>query len=119
MHLNTLESNKAFQPNSIPVGIFLTIRRNDSEWKWATCPREYSQRRASSATLSHVALKLIFTCLTGEGPSELRPVELDVVAAAGRPVGGPGFVSVSFTFPCRLARCLLDACSDLRWNFSL
>ena len=49
----------------------------------------------------------VSTCLAGEGPSEVCPVELDEVAAAVMSVGGSGAFSMSFTFLCRLARCSL------------
>ena len=61
----------------------------------------------SSAALSPVALKSIFTCVAGERPSEVHTVELDVVVAAVMSVGGSGVFPVSFTFLCRLAMCLL------------
>jgi len=54
-----------------------------------------------------VDLKSIFTRLAGEGPLEVCPVELDVVAAAVMSVGGSRGFSMSFTLLCRLARCLL------------
>ena len=65
------------------------------------------QVRVYSGNEQHVLDNNLKSIVAGEGPSEVRPVELDVTAAVVMSVGGSGLFSVRFTFLCRLDRCLL------------